>query len=354
MLLHLVLITTLTAGANDVSTLLQHGLQAMGRGELVTARQDLEQASQLDPRNAFVWAALAELYLRIQQPALAVSAARIAETQGGNIPVVCHALAIYYSDAKQFGAAARLEAIYAASPQADSGAANRAAQWYLADGELPAALPLAKQAAMQNSEAAFEWAQLLLRKREFTQAADLIDTALGIFPDNAQLKLALGVARYGQRRFDDAISAFLEVIKVEPTVEQPYVFLGRMLDQAGPHLSEIKADDERWAAANPGNARAQLELAKVLGTADSQSPRTEPLLQRSVKLDPGNWEAHYELGVLLETRRRYAEAAEELKRAAELNPKQPTPHYHLARVYDRLGDRERAAAERSVHASLTK
>jgi hypothetical protein len=29
------------------------------------------------------------------------------------------------------------------------------------------------------------------------------------------------------------------------------------------------------------------------------------------------------------------------------------PHYHLARVYDRLGDGEQAAAERKLHEQLS-
>jgi uncharacterized protein HemY len=70
-------------------------------------------------------------------------------------------------------------------------------------------------------------------------------------------------------------------------------------------------------------------------------------------LDEGNWEAHYELGVLLEGKRNWPGAAAELKRAADLDGKQAMPHYHLARVYDRLGDEQNAKTERVLHERLT-
>ncbi len=52
-------------------------------------------------------------------------------------------------------------------------------------------------------------------------------------------------------------------------------------------------------------------------------------------------------------RRISAAAARHLKRAVQLNPKTPAPHYRLARVYDRLGNAEAAQAERVLHEKLT-
>jgi len=204
-----------------------------------------------------------------------------------------------------------------------------------------------------DSGFAFDYTQILLRKQEFSEAADVLSTALQTHPDDPQLVLALGVARYGQRRFDDAITTFLRVIRIDPKVEQPYVFLGKMLDQAGDHLPEITAACEKWFAQNPRSAVAQLLLAKARLAADPKDSTAEGLLRKSITLDSGNWEAHYELGALLEGKRDWQGAAAELKRSAAFDAKQPMPHYHLARVYDRLGDEEKAKAERALHERLT-
>lgn len=281
--------------ASDPKALLQQGLVALQHNQLPEARSALEEASHLDPKNPYVWSSLAETYLRLNEPEKAESSAARAGKLGASNPVVTRALGMFY----------------------------------------------------------FEYAQQLLRNEDFTHAANVLETALKSDSQNAQLVLALGVARYGQRRFDDAIGQFLRVIEIDPTIEQPYLFLGRILDQAGAHLTKITQDYQDWAAKNPANAKAQLLLAKALLAADARDPKAEDLLRRSVALDGNDWESHYELGVVLAGKHEYQEAAAELMRSIELDPKQAMAHYHLARVYDRLGEPERAQAEREIHRRLT-
>jgi len=75
-------------------------------------------------------------------------------------------------------------------------------------------------------------------------------------------------------------------------------------------------------------------------------------LNESIERRDDFWESHYELGVLLERLEQREQAAEQLQRAVELNPKSSKPHYRLARVYRRLGEDELAGAERDIHARL--
>jgi len=304
----------LFANPPQASTLLRQGLQALQQGRLEDARNDLENGTKADPNNAYVWSALANVYLRLDDKQRASAAAETAAKLGGSDPVLSHALSIYYANAGDFAKAGKFE---------------------------------------PNPAVAFDRAQMLLRKQEFTPAAALIEGALETNHNDVQLTLALGVARYGQRRFDDAIALFLKVIQLDPDVDQPYDFLGRMLDQAGPRLADVVKADEAWAAQNPQSGKAQLELAKSLLLLHSDDPRPESLLRRSIVLDPSSWQAHYQLGASLADRHQFEEAAAELNEAIKLDPKQPTPHYRLARVYDRLGQPDKAAAERKLHASLT-
>ena len=367
---------------------MRDGLLSLQHGQVQDARESLEQASKLDSQNAFIWSSLAEVYWRLKESALASSAALEAERIGADNPVVCHALAKYYSETGNFAEAAKLENVFAQSSEADSGALSRAAELYLRAGQNKPALTLAfeaqrrvgsapnedllgqallangqaKEAASHlesawkvdntNPQIAFDWVQFLLKTGGFAGAADAANTVLAVHPQDPQMVLALGVARYGQRRFDDAIAAFLKVIRMEPQVEQPYLFLGRMLDQAGTHLAEITRLYGEWAARDPQNARAKLLLAKALLATDDKDSQVEPLLRSSMTLNNADWEAPYELGRMLSSRHKYSEAAEQLERSIQLAPKEPEPHYHLARVYDRLGKSERAKAERELHAKL--
>ncbi|MBV8452710.1 MAG: tetratricopeptide repeat protein [Deltaproteobacteria bacterium] len=298
MALFVLLLLLFAADPNAAQALLKQGLIALQKGDLPEAQKDLEQASQLDPRNPFVRSSLAELYLRLNQPEKALDAAKAAEADGAGNPVVGRALAIFYTNV-------------------------------------------------------FEYAEGLLRSQKFSEAAAVTEAALTAKPGDAQLTLTLGVARYGQRRFDEAITLFLQTIALDPAMEQPYEFLGRVLDQAGSQMPEILKEFEAWAAKNPQNAKAQMLLAKALLAGDPKSQRAKELLQRSISLDDRDWESHYELGVLLESEHDYAGAGQELSRATEQNPKEAIAHYHLARVYDRLGEPERAQAEREIHKRLT-
>ncbi len=282
-------------GPAQVSTHLKQGLVALQHGDLPVAEKELEQAGQEQPDDPYVWTSLAETYLRLSELDKAESAAGKAQKTGGANPVVARALAIFD----------------------------------------------------------FNYAQVLLRKQDFTHAADFLDGALKENPENAQLTLALGVARYGQRRFDEAIACFLKVIQIDPKIEQPYIFLGKMLDQAGSHLAEITKDYRAWMTLAPQNAAGPLLMAKVELLSDPASKGAEELLRRSITLDAQNWEAHYELGILLAARHDYRSAAAELERSIELNEKEAMPHYHLARVYDRLGEPGRAKQQREIHQKLT-
>lgn len=315
----------LLATPDSAGVLLQRGLQALQQGDLASARADLEQASQADPENPYVWVSLAQVYLRSKDSANAAAAANKAEKTASANPAVWRALSMYYSETGDAAHAAKLDAKY------------RELRW---------------ESAKSDPKLSFEYSQVLLSAREFTRAAEVLAPALAEHANDPQLLLALGVAEYGQRRFEDAAAQFLKVIQLDPGIEQPYAFLGRLLDQAGTRLDEITKQYEARAAREPNNAEAQFLLAKALLVANSRDPKAEPLLRRALRLDPKNWEAHYELGVVLLNRRAYQDAEKELSTAAELNPAEPAIHYHLARVYDRLSQPDRARSERELHRQL--
>jgi tetratricopeptide (TPR) repeat protein len=164
------------------------------------------------------------------------------------------------------------------------------------------------------------------------------------------LELATGVAYYGLRRFPESIDAFLRTIQLDPSAEQPYTFLGKMLEQAEDRLPRIKETFAVLEKSNPDSFLSCYLLAKA--TALEDPARSEALYRKSIHLNDGFWESHFELGVLLDREGRFEEAASQIQRAVELNPKDPAPHYRLARIYDRLGRTAEAKSERETHARL--
>lgn len=297
----------------------REGLSALNAGQVASARSNLEAARAIQPENARVWLALAQTYARAGDPKAAEEAAQKTEVLARGDAIVTQALAFYRN---QVGKA-------------------------LAD-----AAQLREAVRLNPYEEAyhFDLAQALLRSAKFGEAIQSIEESRKVFARSPQLELAMGVAYYGQRRFEESAGAFLRVIALAPAIEQPYLFLAKMIDQTGLRLREVAASCEAFVRANPTRYVAQYAHAKAL---IAQGKDGEKPLRESIALNPKFAGTRFELGNVLEKKRQWEEAAREFERSSELDPKDPAPHYRLARIYERLGKRERALAERARHERLS-
>jgi len=243
-----------------------------------------------------------------------------------------------------------------APPAQTAGGHERLGRDYEAKGELEKAAAEYEHAILLSPYEEtyyFEAAHVYLLRQQFDSAVKVLERGCKLFDKSAQLELALGVAYYGERRFAEAARAFLRTIDLAPEVQQPYVFLSKMLDQITHRLPEILPRFEKWASANPNDALAQFVYAKGLLAGGDEQEKAEKLLRASIRLKGDQWESHYELGTLLEKQRKFPESAAELERSIAINPNQADVHYHLSRVYDRLGQADKAAGEREIHKRLT-
>lgn len=288
--------------AGQFDSAFHDGLIALSQNNLSLAQSKLEAASQLESRNPRVWMALAQTYWKEQKVLDAEAALRNAETWGANDQVVARALGIFYSEAGE--------------------------RYY------------------------FEAAQQHLQRQEFAAALSTLDAGRKRFDHSAQLELATGVADYGLRRFGEAIRAFLKTTEIDPTVEQPYVFLGRVVEQAEDQLPRVTETLAAFAKREPESYLSNFLYGRAL-LAGNHAGEAETYLRKSISENDAYWESHFQLGVLLSDRHQFEEAAREIRRSTELNPKDPVPHYHLARLYDRLGKPAEAKSERELHARLS-
>ena len=305
--------------SGEFDTAFRAGLVALNTNNLEVAESQLESAARMEPRDARVWLALAQTYWKLHKPETSLEAARKSEeyTSDGTI---LRGLAMYYSEAADYAKSAHLlQAAIRISPKIES-------------------YP-------------FELAQLYLKEQKFAEALDVLDAARKRFSDSAQLELAAGVAYYGLRRFPEAADAFLRTVQLDPSVDQPYSFLGRMLDQAEDRLPRITKAFAVYASQAPKDYMSRFLYGKALALQDPGPAEHE--LRESIAVNGEFWESHFELGILLDRRGQFEEAAREVRRGIELKPDEPAPHYRLARLYDRLGKPEEARAERELHTRLT-
>jgi tetratricopeptide (TPR) repeat protein len=306
------------------------GLLALQRNDLNAAQTNLEAAAALAPTNGRVWVALSQTYWKLKENVKADAAAAKAETLGPRDPLVLSSLAIFYSESGQTLRAADAQARYSSLFPQDAAARERAESLY------------------------FEAAQPLLQHGKFAEAVPILTAGTKHLKSSAQLELALGVACYGLRRFDDAAEAFLRTIAISPDLEQPYVFLGKFLDQIPLRLPELTKKFIEYETANPSKSVAYYLHAKALNAQSIEPDTARKLLEKALEINERDAASHFELGNVFDRAQRYPDAAREFERAAELAPDDAATHYRLSRVYDRLGKPEAARIERERHAELEK
>ena len=304
------------------------GLMALQRNDLALAQTGLEAAAKLAPLNGRVWIALAQTYRKLGVVDKAAGAVVKAETLGAKDAVVMSSLALYYAESGNVLKAAEAQARYAELAPKDSAAWERAESMY------------------------FSAAQPLLQQSKFGEAAAIFVAGTARLKDSAQLFLGLGVAYYGLRRFDDAAAAFTKTIAIAPEISQPYVFLGRFLDQIPARVPGLMKTFIEFEKANPSLATGYFLHAKALNVQSTEPETAKLLLEKALSIVESDGPSHFELGSVLDRLRQYPEAAKEFERAAELVPNDPPTHYRLARVYERLGKTEAAKAEWERHAVL--
>ena len=369
---------------------------ALASGDLAEAEASLEALTAKDPGNARAWMLLAQTYARRKNGTAALAAASQSEKLGARDPDVLHGLAFLFTGLQpDLKRAADLEARYAELQPADKTAWRRVAAMYLEAGQFDRAivagtqglavddsqelhtvlgqayqgkqdwehaaqhLAAAVKLAPYDENAHFLLVQMYLDRQDFAGAGEAIANARKVFARSPQIELAAGVCAYGLRRFPEAVDQFLKTIALAPDVAQPYLFLSRMLDQAGDRLPEVIERFRQYHARHPDDPGACLLYAEALvaGLAPEGFPpgaeQAIQLLERARSLDGNRAETHYQLGCLLERKREYAAAAVELERSVALDPRQPGAHFQLARVYERLGHKQDAARERDEHQRLT-
>lgn len=352
------------ATAENVDRLLESGLASLQRGQWKAAVASFEEAAQLarsDPR-PWLGLARAKQSLGLMEEAVK-AAAQTAALSAGRETFVRQGLAIYHAEGNRHVEADRWASLAAPDLAAPQQAALRDLLGRLAAaaGNLESAEKHFHLAVSLNRYEESYHASLgktLLRQQRFAEAVETTLAARRIFALGPQLDLILGVAYYGQRRFDDAVDALLRVIGQAPDLVQPHLFLSRMLTHAGARLPQVAKAFAAFHHAHPNEAAGPyLHAVALIAQLPPSAPpemlnEPERLLRRTLELDVDFAESHRELGLLLERAQNYSAAAESLERACQLNPSDSAALYRLARVYDRLGRKEKAEAARVRHVEM--
>jgi len=174
---------------------------------------------------------------------------------------------------------------------------------------------------------ALERAMKLAKENKSTDAVAALQEAIKIYPDYFDAHLLLGGEYLKMEKLNDAIAAFEQARKINPKDDRVYRGFGQvlMVQKNYPLASQVFAEAARLNPSDPGillmHATALIEHAIVINPAASK----EAAAERENSL---------------------AMAEKSLAKAFEMSGKKlAAVHLQMARLYERKGDRARAADE---------
>ncbi len=228
------------------------------------------------------------------------------------------------------------------------GDAERSARQSVAASGFDAAIPAARlsdEARANTADALVLLAVVLAVKGDNNAALQTVKQAVALAPRNFDAQFALGRALYGAGDPAGATAAFRAALELRPDDARARFFLATALERAGDQRGALDAYRELLKK-QPDSADGHLGLGVLLvKLGGEQSVEGVNELVRAVALNGNLYEARAALGRALVRANRFGEAVEHLRRAAELAPGNPEPHYQLALAYRRLGRVAEAAAE---------
>ena len=197
---------------------------------------------------------------------------------------------------------------------------------YLKQGDLPHALEAFKRAIAIDTEwgdAYTGLGEVYLKQGDFGRADRAYKHAIRLNSNaNPSAILGLGKVYARQKRWEDAIIAFREVIEIQVDNTAAHYQLAQIY---------IKRGEKKKAA-------SVMAVFKVLR-------QTDPLLKEAeiwVKRHPEDARGYNNLGIVYLARRRSEDAIASYKHAISLAPDLATAHYNLGHAYHKQGTMNRA------------
>jgi tetratricopeptide (TPR) repeat protein len=191
--------------------------------------------------------------------------------------------------------------------------------------------------------------------KDYPDADKWFSKAVEWNPKDALGWFYLGRTKYNENRFEEAIAAFEQCLKLEPRNVKAEDSLGLSYEGLNRYKEAMAAyrTAVAWqAGAAVKNSGPLLDLGGLLVDTDRVEEGVPYLLEAS-RLSPEEYRVHRQLGKAYAHLDQLEKAEAELEKAAELAPENPPVHFMLAQVYRRQGLLDKAKTESDRYAALT-
>jgi len=164
----------------------------------------------------------------------------------------------------------------------------------------------------------------------------------------------LGRTKYNENRFEEAISAFQQYLKLDPksvkgedNLGLAFQGLGRTEDASAAYRTAISWQKQKLDQ----DSGPFINLGSLL-LDQNQLQQALPYLQQAISIAPREPRAHEQLGKAYERLSEFTKAQGEFERAVQLAPENFRLHYMLGRIYQKEGQTDRAKLEFDRSAAL--
>ena len=284
-------------------------------GDLPYAAELYERLMQLRPNDAFYFARLADLYLKLNREEDAVASARRALSIEPNNPY-----ANYFMGKIFLELGLNQDAGEAFSLIVASGKDLPYSRYYLAvseerRGHLVAAVSAISEAAVrepENFEFQMELGSLLNTMARYEDAIAPLRKAVVLKPKDLAARAGLGLALFESANYFDGIKVLEETNQMFPGNEIVTMFLrvARARQRDVPKIAEM----EDVAKQEPKNIGVRVDLVQLLAYA-RRIDEAEPFVQEIWKLSPKDVTAYIHIAVAYSTAGKKEKALDAYKRA---------------------------------------
>jgi tetratricopeptide (TPR) repeat protein len=153
-----------------------------------------------------------------------------------------------------------------------------------------------------------------------------------------------------QARYPEAVAEYRKAISKNPTALNLHFRLGRalLLESHSPEvLAEARKEFEAELKLNPQDAVVEYEIGQILLT-ENKPAEAGPHLERAVARSPDFPEALISLAKMRADSKKYADAIRLLEHAVELQPLNESAHYNLMLAYRNAGRGDDALREKAA------
>jgi tetratricopeptide (TPR) repeat protein len=173
-------------------------------------------------------------------------------------------------------------------------------------------------------------------------------------PENVLGWYYLGRTKYNENRFEEAVSAFEQCLKLAPRHIRAEDNLGLSLQGLG-RMDEARTaflNAIAWQADSPEkDPWPYMDLGSFF-LENNQPDQAVPHLQEAAKLVPNSPKAHQQLGKAYLALRQLDKAQQELETAVKLEPESARAHYILGQLYEKRGESQKAKEEFARYSQL--